>query len=280
MIRQLAIAVDVNGCIGNAAKLLCNCPADMVNFAKFTRGTALIAGRKTAQEMLGLGFTPSESRPLVVLSEASKLSPVGDCVRHVYYAKNLAEAVDTAVNVSAKTGLLGYTVVGGKTVYDEFLLPASGYKLDAVYLATFQMPMVDSSSPDAVRLAGGYPGSQLGYMMNNPKSCYLNADVHAGVPGTGPKRIPVSFSHIHDAMQLDPTGVTVMPNEVLRIVGANGTHAIPLNTITGYCESRGAAHLEVFTQFHKFDIRLSSGYSGVAYLKHIIDQHLISKGSK
>lgn len=280
MIRKLAIAVDVNGVIGNAGKLLCNCPADMANFANFTRGTALIVGRKSAEEMFALGFSPSESRPLIVLTETGKLSPTGESVRHVYYVNNLVDAIDLAVDLYHEKGLLGYTVAGGKTVYDQYLLNTNGYGLDAVYITTFQKQMTNLASPNVVKLAGGHPGSQLSKMLRNPKSQYFNANVHGGIHGVGPTRIPTTFAYIYDTFRLDPAGISLLPNNVLRICGSSGIVTIPLNTIAGYQESRGAAHLEIYTAYHKFDIRMNSGYAGITYLKHIIDQHLITKGIK
>lgn len=278
MIRKLAIAVDVNGVIGNAGKLLYYSQPDMAHFAQFTRGTVLICGRKSADEMLDLGLKPSASRPLLVITENGILE---DCPpAHIYYAANLPSAVDMAYEIATKNGLLGYTITGGKTVYDEYLLKVCEYPLDAAYIATIQKSLFSPTSPDVVRLAGGHPGVRIQQMMRNPKASSYTIETTGRVSPSTLTRSPVTFAHVYDALEYDHEGVQVLPNGLLRIYGTNGVITIPLHAITGHVESRGSAHLEIHTSFHKFDVRLNSGYPGIAYLKHIIDQHLITKGSK
>lgn len=118
--RQIAISMNQNGVIGIEDRLLFSAPADLAKFAKFTDGTSIIAGCFTAQQMVKYGMRIKERRPLIVITESRFLDgTTKDDDKWIYYVKNLQEALIQAEVLALDLNLNGYTVAGGKRVYDE-----------------------------------------------------------------------------------------------------------------------------------------------------------------
>lgn len=279
MIRQLAIATDINGVIGASGKLLYKSKTDLANFARFTRGTVMIAGRNTAQEMLDMGVPLTNKRPMVVVSEMGHVRVGADNAGHVYYADSLSDAILVATNVAELNGLLGWTIVGGKSIYDQFLLPAFGVKLHMVYMATFQTPLIDPADHEAVKLAGGHPEKWLKDLLQEQFLDDYVMDVTADDLLT--PRLAATFSYGYDVGNYDPRDVKLKAGgRVLEIDATAGTITLPLDQIVGYVERRLITQLDLHTANRSFEIRLGTGQAGLRYLQHIIDQHLIYKGIK
>jgi dihydrofolate reductase len=121
-----------DGKIGDANKLLFHSKFDLAEFARFTRKTMMILGRHTAQQLIDAGVYPTEDRPYLVITEDGLLNggatAVGNQVerfaeseRWIFYAVDLSEALNWCEQYSQLMGLSGYTVCGGKKVYDEYL---------------------------------------------------------------------------------------------------------------------------------------------------------------
>lgn len=122
ILRQLAIAMTPDGLIGAGKDLLFSNPSDLSNFAHFTQHTVLIAGRKTAEQMVGFGVNFRINRPIIVISEFG-LVDIGLPIdaKYMYYASSLDKALKMAEQITERFQLNGYTVVGGATVYEEFV---------------------------------------------------------------------------------------------------------------------------------------------------------------
>lgn len=119
ILRQLAIAMTPDGLIGAGKDLLFTNAVDLSNFSLFTKHTVLIAGRNTAQQMINMGIKLSDTRPLIVISESGILTGKYRAnEKFICYANSLTHALKMAESFQA---LNGYTVVGGATVYEEFL---------------------------------------------------------------------------------------------------------------------------------------------------------------
>lgn len=121
-LKQLALNINASGVIGVGGNLLFSATADLTRFAQFTDGTVLIAGRNTAQQMINLGARVKRRRPLVVITESGHVKgTTGDDDKWIYYVDSLAQALVTAHAIELELNLNGYTVVGGKRVYDDYM---------------------------------------------------------------------------------------------------------------------------------------------------------------
>ena len=279
MIGQLAIAADINGVIGKNGGLLYDSRQDLANFSRFTAGTVLVAGRKSAQEMIDCKMPLTSKRPMVVVSENDRpvICREASDFAHIYYAKSLAEAILAAKDVAAQMGLLGWTVVGGKSIYDQFLARRSDYTLDAYYLASITEPVVDPSAPDACVLAAGDPRNGLDAMMENPARRTYSLEMACG---SSLIRTPVNFVYGYDLEAIDPKQISVLCGNVLRIDSLAGLLTIPLASIESYVHKRFVNSMHLHTKHgREFEIRLQTGAPGLRYLQHLIDKFLITQKS-
>lgn len=162
ILRQLAIAMTPDGLIGSGDKLLFTNPADLSNFALFTAHTVMIVGRKTAQQMIDMGVQFGKRRPVVVISEKGVLQNVPhETSKYVFYANSLIKALKMAEETSDRFDLNGYTVCGGKQVYEEFLdmLDKGKTRVNRAYM--FAAEVGDIEIFDPVQLSRTYEQIRL-----------------------------------------------------------------------------------------------------------------------
>lgn len=104
---NLIVACDLNGAIGNDDKLLWKIPEDMARFKQLTSGHGVLMGRKT-YESIG---RPLENRVNVVVSNSM------DTKEYVSIQHDIQSGIDFAKNL----GLKQLWVIGGGTIYEEFI---------------------------------------------------------------------------------------------------------------------------------------------------------------
>ena len=108
----LIAAVAENGVIGSDGDMPWHYPADLAHFKETTTGHPVIMGRKTYESIVsGIGG-PLPDRTNVVLSTRPLDLPDGAV--H-------AGSVDAAIDVARGTGSEVAYVIGGATVYEQFL---------------------------------------------------------------------------------------------------------------------------------------------------------------
>ncbi len=110
----LVAAVAENGVIGSDGGMPWHYPADLAHFKETTMGHPVVMGRTTYESIVAAIDGPLPGRTNVVLSSrADELDlPVG-----AVGAGSIGEALDRA----AETGSDTVYVVGGATVYEQFL---------------------------------------------------------------------------------------------------------------------------------------------------------------
>jgi dihydrofolate reductase len=119
----LVAAVAENGVIGREGDMPWHYPADLAHFKETTMGAPVIMGRKTYESIVaGLGG-PLPGRLNVVLSTRDLGLPDGAV--H-------APDVETALALADEEGAETAYVVGGATVYEQFLPRAEGMVLTEV----------------------------------------------------------------------------------------------------------------------------------------------------
>lgn len=273
MIKKLAIAVTHNDEIGYNGSLLFKARQDLRNFAQFTRNSVMIAGRNTAQEMLDLGLELSPSRPMVVLSSDPKIVMATrrkEQSANLYYAQDLASAATVAASVATDRGLSGWTVVGGKSLY-EAVIPNA--KFDMAYVAEARFDTSDLDAEKLVKLELKQP--LITSIKNNMLSAYetvSTADLVLDSPAG--RRAAIKFTYLYDQTRYAPQDVSVSHNGVLRVNGNTGLLCIPLERITAYVRGRERECLTIYSGTTEFPVRLPSGAAGINYLSHVLDTHL------
>jgi len=298
MIRQIALATDINGAIGQSGRLLCTSTIDMANFARFTQGTLLIAGRKSMAEMMGNNFTPSASRPVMVITSGSSVfsslpSLTASTRRHIYFAKSLEEALSAAPAIASQLGLLGYTIIGGGSVFSPFLeqKQPGNLAIDAAYIATFKEAMVEPGDENATFI--GSSALDTIKRIKNLIECEspslaarhtldtivaINRRNDSGEISSA--LMPVEFTYLYNSSILSPESASINSAGILRFVCNAGAFTIPIDEIVGYRESRLVASLTLLTKRQEIEVRMPEGKPGINYLQHLIDQHLITKAVK
>lgn len=142
ILKQFTLACTPKGEIGKGDDLLFTSSVDFAKFKAFTRKTVMIAGRKTAQQMIDAKVR-LQDRPMIVLSEKEFLTGTfkdeGYLIR---YATNFDDAILMAEKMVEEKSLLGWTIVGGKSVYDQmFNRIDSGYlKINRAYMFVTEIP--------------------------------------------------------------------------------------------------------------------------------------------
>lgn len=142
ILKQFTLACTPNGAIGKGEELLFTSSVDLAKFKGFTRKTVMIAGRITAQQMISAGVRIQE-RPLIVISESGIIESVRkEDLPYVTYAQNLQDAVELAERLAERQNLLGWTIVGGKTVYESMfdLLDKGSLRINRAYLFVTELP--------------------------------------------------------------------------------------------------------------------------------------------
>lgn len=280
MIRQLAICCTSDGVIGYNGALAFHSKLDMAMFVKFTKRTVLVCGRKTAQEMVERGFVPSAERPLLVISENGVLDFTVDSKPvHIYYAFNYETAIDMAEEIAESSCLTGYTIVGGKSIYDQFF--ASKDEIDAAYLA-----LIDSSQEhmeeEALKIRLDLPvGADVekavrAKLVNGVASATNDTAVTVELSEPAGQRAVCNFVFMYAASILDPKSVRVTAGGYLRIKAVDGEHVLHTTSIQAYSRERDRDCMTIIANGLSFKIRLNS-VQEINFLQHTLDQLIVKK---
>jgi len=105
-------AVAENGVIGRDGAMPWHYPADLRHFKETTLGSPVVMGRRTFESIHDRLGEPLPGRTNVVLTTRDRQFPDG-VVR--------ADSIDSAVGAARRTGSESLYVVGGASVYGQFL---------------------------------------------------------------------------------------------------------------------------------------------------------------
>lgn len=148
ILKQFALACTPKGEIGKGEDLLFTSSLDFAKFKGFTRKTIMIAGRKTAQQMIDAKVRLHE-RALVVISESGTLeNTTAEHDRKIIYAVSLSEALEIAEKAVEQDNYLGFgnylgwTIVGGKSVYEQMfdLIDKGTLRINRAYMFVTNLP--------------------------------------------------------------------------------------------------------------------------------------------
>ncbi|KAB1196055.1 MULTISPECIES: dihydrofolate reductase [Haloferax] len=134
----LVAAVAENGVIGRDGDMPWHLPEDLKHFKETTMGHPVVMGRKTYESIARQLDGPLPGRQSVVLTSRDLDLPDG-----AQTAASIAEAVDASVTVANEMGVETVYVVGGATVYEQFLDRASKLvltELDDTYEGDTRFP--------------------------------------------------------------------------------------------------------------------------------------------
>lgn len=277
MIKQLSIAATSDGVIGYGGGLAFWCSQDLVNFKKLTDKTVVIVGRLTAEEMLSKGMKPDDRRPMVIIS-SDVSHKVGAGMRNVYRANKLDDAIEMAESVARMNGLIGWTVAGGRTVYEEFF--ASKHKLDHVYLATIDADQSHLREEAILKLdikgtvRDAISRHMTGIMIwTGAKSLGIAVDVHGDCGLKQSQVANVDFQYLCDMETFNPCGIR-FNDGWLEIDSKSGSLSILSSDIIGTLRERERSSITLICCYGKEHvIRLDSEEAGLNYLQYLINKH-------
>ncbi len=112
----LIAAVAANGVIGDGTEIPWSYPADLAHFKRVTTGHPVIMGRVTFEGILETLGEPLPDRTNIVLTSGT-LGEVEGAVA--------VDGIDAAVSTAEETGADEAFVIGGASVYEQFLQSAS-----------------------------------------------------------------------------------------------------------------------------------------------------------
>lgn len=118
----LLAAVDKNWAIGYKGNLLFRLPLDMRRFRQMTTGSTVIYGRRTLESFPGGKALPNRVN-IVLTSDASRVQNSGALA---------AAGVEDALMIAAAQGTDEIFVIGGETIYRQFLPFATAAQLTQV----------------------------------------------------------------------------------------------------------------------------------------------------
>jgi dihydrofolate reductase len=140
----LVAAVAANGVIGRDGEMPWHLPPDLRHFKETTTGHPVVMGRRTYESIVaGLG-EPLPERHSVVLSSQDLDLPEGAEV-----VGSVEEARRAAGTAATRMGVETVYVVGGATVYEQFLPDADRLvltELDEAYEGDTVFPEYDESA--------------------------------------------------------------------------------------------------------------------------------------
>ena len=108
----IVAAIAENGVIGNGGEMPWHYPEDLRRFRETTMGHPVVMGRRTFESILDRLGEPLPGRTNVVLTTNPSLLPDGVVA---------AESIGAAIDAAAETGAGTAYVVGGASVYEQFL---------------------------------------------------------------------------------------------------------------------------------------------------------------
>jgi dihydrofolate reductase len=224
------------GVIGVGDKLLFSSTADLHRFAKYTDGTAVIVGRNTGQQMVEFGARVAPRRPLIVISDHQRLNGTnGEDDKWIYYTKSLESALQLAETLAIELGLNGYTIAGGKQVYDEYLdMVDSGGKVRPNSAYIFSHDSEPASGGVKLKRDFAMVKKLMEQRMLNPSYVWHEADVlgkdHAGALVRAENG---RFGFLCDKSVIDPDAVKRVGTQ-LRIDTDGGEVCISVYSIVGW----------------------------------------------
>ncbi|WP_136591920.1 dihydrofolate reductase [Salinigranum halophilum] len=112
----LVAAVAANGVIGREGEMPWHLPADLRHFKETTTGHPVVMGRRTYESIAAQLGGPLPDRHSVVLSSQDLDLPAGATV-----VGSVEAARRAATDAAARMGVETVYVVGGATVYEQFL---------------------------------------------------------------------------------------------------------------------------------------------------------------
>jgi dihydrofolate reductase len=124
----LVAAVAANGVIGRDGEMPWHHPADLRRFKRTTTGHPVVMGRRTYDAIAGRLDGPLPDRHSVVLSSQALDLPDGAEVVH-----SVESAREAAARAAAEMDVGTAYVVGGATVYEQFLPLASALVLTELH---------------------------------------------------------------------------------------------------------------------------------------------------
>lgn len=246
--RQIAISMNHNGVIGIEDRLLFSAPADLARFAQFTDGTSLIAGRVTAQQMVNYGMRIKERRPLIVITETGILKGTNENDdKFIYYVPSLEAALIQSEVLCLEKSLNGYTIAGGKRVYDEYLdLVDSGkQRPNAAYLFSHEM----EPAVPAIALSRDFNQVKklLEVRMADPSYVWHEADILGkDSAGNRVRTINGRFGFIHDRREVNPDGIKKVGTQI-RVDTDGGEICIDVFRTVGWSRKKEIQSVEVRT---------------------------------
>lgn len=130
-------AIAENGVIGNDGEMPWYYPEDLRRFKETTMGHPVIMGRRTFESIHDRLDEPLPGRTNVVLTTRPSLLPDGVVP---------ADSIDSAIQAAAETGSETAYVIGGASVYEQFLSRADSLaitEIQAEYEGDTYFPTVD-----------------------------------------------------------------------------------------------------------------------------------------
>jgi dihydrofolate reductase len=126
----LVAAVAENGVIGAEGGMPWHYPADLKRFKETTTGHPVIMGRRTYESIVARLGEPLPGRTSVVLSTRNL-----DLPEAAVHAPDVDAAIDLAREECRERGVETVYVVGGATVYEQFLDEADRLVLTEIHEA-------------------------------------------------------------------------------------------------------------------------------------------------
>ncbi|MFC7137024.1 dihydrofolate reductase [Halobaculum litoreum] len=126
----LVAAVAANGVIGADGGMPWHFPADLRRFKETTTGHPVVMGRRTYESIAADLGGPLPDRTNVVLSRSAP-----DLPDDVVVADSVADALAAAERTAEALGVDTVYVIGGETVYEQFLAVADRLVLTEVHEA-------------------------------------------------------------------------------------------------------------------------------------------------
>lgn len=271
MLRQISIALTDNGAIGVGEDLLFHSSMDMKNFASLTQRTVMIAGTTTARQMMRMkaGVTLDSNRPMVVIGK-SDVRPNAKSREWLFFADDFASGIKLAEEVAEDMCLSGWTIVGGRQVYNSFL--ASNISVNRAYVAEAHFEPIQPVEDQVVVATPATLLAQLKAKMAIPLHTCMSRTVMMVVDEED-VRHAVTFHWIHDEHEVNPKTVKELKDSLVIDTNA-GVLTIPKNSISGYLAQRERNAVQIITpggQVH--DVRFtSSGRQSIAFLTHTLDK--------
>jgi len=267
MLKQISLSMTDSGAIGVGDNLLFLSKADLLRFSKFTAGTVMIAGFNTAQQMISGGARITKSRPLVVITESRHISfRLNSEEGYVYYASSLKEAISLSSVLCEEYGLNGYTIVGGVTVYNDYLemVDLGKERPNSAYIFKHELDPSKPVHPEtrSIKLDFKRVLKLLEARMVDPAISSIKADIHGGTYSAQTRSKGGEIITIYDQDCIDPTCARKIGNQ-LRIKSDASTATIRTRSIAGWHVRRDIQSVDIWLESGESVTLRTSSKSGL-----------------